>query len=206
MPRQKRFLIPNVPVHLVQRGRSKRNVFHRDADFDVYKAALLKAMEKTGCLLHAYVLMDNHVHLLISPPKEDALVRFMQVVGVRYVPFYHKVYGTSGSIWEGRYKSSLILDMNYFFSVMRYIELNPVRAGMVEFPVQYRWSSYAGNTGLVDDKLLSRHMLFDSLGSTKQICFEEYKRLFGSVTDHVYTDVIRAALQGSETLGKEMQR
>jgi len=204
MPRQKRFLIPNVPVHLVQRGRSKRNVFHRDADFTVYKAALLKAIAKTGCLLHAYVLMDNHVHLLITPPKEDALIRFMKVVGVRYVPFYHQVYGTSGSIWEGRYKSSLILNMNYFFSVMRYIEMNPVRAGMVDFPVQYRWSSYAGNVGLTEDELLSPHTLFDSLGASKQIFFEEYKRLFGSVTDHVYVDVIRSALRGSNNLGEEM--
>ena len=204
MPRQKRFLIPGVPVHLVQRGRSKRNVFHRKADFLVYKAALLKAVEKTGCQLHAYVLMDNHVHLLITPCEESSLVRFMQIVGVRYVPFYHLAYGTSGSIWEGRYRSNVILDMNYFFSVMRYIELNPVRAGMVDLPSQYVWSIYAVNSGLVEDELITPHELYWGLGESKQDCYIAYKRLFGDSKDYLYTALIRKAMVDSESLGTEM--
>jgi putative transposase len=201
MPRQGRFLITGVPVHIVQRGRSKNSVFHQPDDFKMYRWALGKAIEKTGCCLHAYVLMDNHIHLLITPAEDGSLARFMQVVGVRYVPYYHSTYGTSGSIWEGRYKSSLVLDSSYFISVMRYIEMNPLRAGMVENAGDYRWSSYMGNIGKWDDRLIYQHELFKALGKNDQERQMEYINLFGLADTTLYNDVIRTRLQKEENLG-----
>ncbi|MGH8369364.1 MAG: transposase, partial [Gammaproteobacteria bacterium] len=106
---------------------------------------LKEAAQRYGCAVHAYVLMTNHVHLLVTPDRKDSVTLMMQYIGRHYVPYINATYGTSGTLWEGRYKASLVQDEHYLLTCMRYIELNPVRAGMVRSPGHYRWSSYRSN-------------------------------------------------------------
>jgi putative transposase len=149
MPRKQRFIIPGVPVHIVQRGRSREPVFYDEADYRVYLGRLKEAAEKYQCQIHAYVLMTNHIHLLATPSDLQGITRMMQYIGRHYVPYINHTYGGNGSIWEGRYKANLVQDDRYLLTSMRYIELNPVRADMVTGPEQYQWSV---SIGMVGDK------------------------------------------------------
>ncbi len=145
MPRKPRFFLPDVPAHIVQRGHSREPVFFEDTDYRAYLDWLGEAAERYECAIHAYVLMTNHAHILATPRDKHGISRMMQYIGRRYVPYINTTYGTSGSIWEGRYKASLINDEQYLLTCMRYIELNPVRANMARSPGHYRWSSYRAN-------------------------------------------------------------
>lgn len=145
MPRKSRFVIPGVPLHVVQRGNSREPVFFADADYHAYRRWLKDAADRYRCKIHAYVLMTNHVHILVTPSDTLGVTRMMQYVGRYYVPYINYTYGTSGSIWEGRYKASLIHAEDYLLTCMRYIELNRVRADMVKNPAVYRWSSFRAN-------------------------------------------------------------
>ena len=145
MPRKPRFYVPGLPVHAVQRGHSREPVFYEDADYQAYLGWLREGAERYGNAIHAYVLMTNHIHILVTPKDKDGISRMMQYVGRRYVPYINYHYGTSGTIWEGRYKASLVQEDGYLLTCMRYIELNPVRANMVAHPREYRWSSYRTN-------------------------------------------------------------
>jgi putative transposase len=142
LPRKPRCFLADIPVHIDQRGHSREPVFFEDSDYRAYLGWLAEAAERYECSIHAYVLMTNHIHILATPQKRDSVSRMMQYVGRRYVPYVNHAYGTSGSIWEGRFKASLIQDEQYLLTCMRYIELNPVRANMTTTPGHYRWSSY----------------------------------------------------------------
>jgi putative transposase len=166
MPRKPRFFLPGIPAHIVQRGHSREPVFFEAGDYQAYLGWLKEAAVRYGCDIHAYVLMTNHVHLLATPAKKDSISRMMQYIGRRYVPYINHTYGTSGSIWEGRFKASLISDEQYLLTCMRYIELNPVRANMVASPAQYRWSSYRYNAQGREDVLVAEHPLYSQLGKT----------------------------------------
>ena len=145
MPRKPRFHLPGVPTHIVQRGHSREPAFFENEDYQAYLNWLQGASERYGCEIHAYVLMTNHIHLLVTPEKKNSVSLMMQYIGRHYVQYINYKYGTSGSIWEGRYKSNIIHDEVYLLTCMRYIELNPVRADMVKVPSAYRWSSYQTN-------------------------------------------------------------
>ena len=145
MPRRPRIKLAGLPQHVVQRGINREPCFFAEEDYHSYLHWLQKAAADWHCAIHAYVLMTNHVHLLVSPETEPALAKLMQSVGRRYVQYINRSYKRSGSLWEGRYKSSVIQAETYLLTCMRYIELNPVRAGMVQDPGQYRWSSYRHN-------------------------------------------------------------
>lgn len=147
MPRKRWFYLPDVPVHIVHRGHSRSAVFFEDQDYTTYLYWLKEATVKYNIFVHSFVLMTNHIHLLLTPREGRDISFFMQYIGRRYVPYINHKYGRSGSIWEGRYKSSLVQEDGYFLKVMRYIELNPVRASMVESPGHYRWSSFCHNGG-----------------------------------------------------------
>lgn len=201
MPRKPRFFLSDVPAHIVQRGHSREPVFFEDGDYRAYLGWLGEAAERYGCAIHAYCLMTNHVHLLATPGDREGISRMMQYVGRRYVPYVNHTYGTSGSLWEGRYKASLISDEEYLLACMRYIELNPVRAGMVNAPGQYRWSSYRHNAQGNDDRLLTGHPLYTSLGRTKTSRGEAYKALFKAHLDKEQLKDIRAAWQTGTPLG-----
>jgi putative transposase len=138
MPRKPRFFLSGIPLHIVQRGHSRDPVFFEDQDYVTYAYWLHKAAVRYQVSIHAYVLMTNHVHLLITPVDASSVSAFMQFIGRHYVPYINHKYGRSGSIWEGRFKSSLVDSESYLLATMRYIELNPVRASMVESPSQYR--------------------------------------------------------------------
>ena len=204
MPRKPRFFLPDVPVHIVQRGRGREPVFFEEDDYHAYLRWLTEAAERYECAVHAYVLMTNHIHVLATPKNKQGISRMMQNVGRCYVPYINHAYGTSGSLWEGRFKASLIYDELYLLSCMRYIELNPVRAAMVKRPGQYRWSSYRTNAQGKADNLITPHPLYNKQGKTGADRKEAYRLLFKTQLDEEELTEIRDALQTGTPLGNEL--
>lgn len=203
MPRKPRFFLPGVPVHVVQRGHSREAVFYEDEDYLAYLHWLGEGAERYKVDIHAYVLMTNHIHILATGHLKDGITRMMQYIGRHYVPYINHTYGTSGSIWEGRYKASLIHDEEYLLTCMRYIELNPTRANMVRSPGQYRWSSYRHNSQGKDDKLVTPHAMYQALGKTNAVRTAAYKELFQAHLDKGALEEIRAAWQTGTPLGSD---
>ena len=157
MARRPRLELPGVSMHVTQRGVNRGAVFIDDADHARYLELLAEALADGGVALHAYVLMTNHVHLLVTPGRTSTLSTALVDVGRRYVPEFNRRYARTGTLWEGRYKSCLVDSTRYVLAVYRYIELNPVRAAMVERPENYRWSSARANLGLDDSPLIAPH-------------------------------------------------
>jgi putative transposase len=156
MPRQPRYMAPGVAAHIVQRGHNRAVCFRRDSDYLLYLLHLRELSEKHGCHVHAYCLMTNHVHILLTPATSDACTLLMRDLGQRYVQHFNRRYGRTGTLWEGRFRSFIAETARYVLACYRYIELNPVDAGMVNDPATYPWSSYGANTGTRVDSLLSR--------------------------------------------------
>jgi putative transposase len=157
MPRLPRFDLPGVPQHVMQRGHDRLPCFAGEVDYVGYRQELQEAALRHGCAIHAYVLMTNHVHLWVSPGGGGAVSRMMQMLGRRYVGGFNARYHRSGTLWEGRFKSCLVDSEQYLLRCYRYIELNPVRARMVEAPGSYPWSSYAVNAEGHADRLVTPH-------------------------------------------------
>jgi putative transposase len=171
MPGRPRYRLVGVPQHVIQRGNNRQACFFAEADYHGYLDALKKACDKYGCQVHAYVLMTNHVHLLMTPDEPEAVSQVMQSVGRRYVRYVNSVHRRTGTLWEGRYKASLIDSERYLLSCYRYIELNPVRAGMVAHPAEYYWSSYKANAqgaanGLLTPQPIARRAAYRELFRT----------------------------------------
>jgi len=145
MPRRPRVHLADTPLHIVQRGHNRDACFFAEADYLAYRDWLGEGLRATGCQLHAYVQMTNHVHLLLTPPDVGAVSRLMISLGRRYVAYINKTYRRTGTLWDSRYKASLVQAEDYLLVCQRYIELNPVRAAMVDDPAHYRWSSYRAN-------------------------------------------------------------
>lgn len=201
MPRRPRIHLDGVPLHIVQRGHNRQPCFFADADYVAYLECLGDAARRTGCQLHAYALMTNHVHLLLTPADAQAVPRLMVSLGRRYVPYVNAAYQRSGTLWEGRYKSSLIQSESYLLACMRYIELNPVRAGICPDPAQYRWSSYRANALGETNPLLTPHPLYAALDPNDTYRQAAYRDLFDQVlSDKTMTD-IRLALNQTQPLG-----
>jgi len=188
-------------MHLVQRGINREPCFFAEEDYHCYLHWLQKSAADWGCAIHAYVLMTNHVHLLITPQRTDGPARLMQSLGRRYVQYINRAYQRSGSLWEGRYKSSAVQAETYLFACMRYIELNPVRAGMVSDPAHYRWSSYRHNGLGQADVRLTSHPLYNGLGGNADERLTAYRALFRSELDDEAISNIRLALAQSQPLG-----
>ena len=180
MPRKLRFFLPDIPVHIGHRGHSCDPVFFENQDYATYAYWLNEAAKRYSVAVHAFVFMTNHIHLLATPPAATSVSSFMQYIGRRYVSYMNHKYGKSGSIWEGWYKASLVQSEGYLLNVMRYIELNPVRAGMVKSPAHYRWSSFCHNTGLRVIKLIGPHPVYLTLGRSGKERHAAYKALFHS--------------------------
>jgi len=203
MPRRPRILLPDYPLHIVQRGINREPCFYAEEDYQCYLHWLEEAAHDCGCAIHAYVLMTNHVHLLLTPAKPGAPSRLMQSLGRRHVQYINRYYRRSGSLWEGRYKSSVVQAESYLMACMRYIELNPVRAGMVIDPGQYRWSSYRSNGLLQTDARLTPHPLYLALdGQTERRC-QAYRELFRPQLEGEAAREIREALRLGMPLGNE---
>ena len=180
MARPKRLWIKGVPQHVVQRGNNRQATFFCDDDYRFYLACLEEAVEKYQCDVHAYVLMTNHVHLLMVPEEQTSIARVMQSVGRRYVRYVNHVYERTGTLWEGRYKASLVDSERYLLTCYRYIELNPVRAGMVESPEEYKWSSYRAHARGEVNRLVTDAFEYTALGKTDELRQVAYRALFNA--------------------------
>ena len=203
MARKPRFNLIGVPQHVIQRGNNKEPCFYSNEDYTAYLEFLKIASEKTGCHLHAYVLMTNHVHMLITPMQDNGIPALMQSLGKRYVQYINKTYRRTGTLWEGRYKASLVDSHRYLFSCMRYIELNPVRANMVEVPSEYRWSSYGFNAAGIEDENISPHPLYLELGLTQEERCFAYRELFRHKMDDKLLHDIRESVNQDLVLGRD---
>ncbi len=202
MPRKPRFNLIGVPQHVIQRGNNCEPCFYAEEDYRRYLDNLLESAEKYECHIHAYVLMTNHVHVLVTPLAENSIPKMMQALGRRYVYYMNKAYKRTGTLWEGRYKSSLIDSDAYLLTCMRYIELNPVRAGMVSHPADYKWSSYQANARGNEEQLVKVHPLYQQLGHEDKARQEAYRELFRSHIDDEMLHEIRHALNHEVVLGR----
>ncbi|HEY4655524.1 MAG TPA: transposase [Chryseolinea sp.] len=203
MPRKPRIVLPGHPVHIIQRGNNRSATFYTDDDYRFYLEALHKASKQYHCAIHAYVLMTNHVHLLVTPKTESGVSNLMQSVGRRYVRYINHTYQRTGTLWEGRFKHSLIQDNFYYLICSRYIELNPVRAGMVERPEGYPWSSYPHNAQGQPNPLIQPHALYLALGQSKDERTQNYQALFQVHIDRDTLEVIRKATNKDQVLGND---
>ena len=202
MPRKPRFNLPGVPQHVVQRGNNREPCFYAVDDYFRYLDDLHEASEKNQVAIHAYVLMTNHVHLLVTPAGEFGITHMMQDIGRKYVRYINRSYRRSGTLWEGRFKASFVDSEAYLLTCMRYIEMNPVRAGMVASPGEYRWSSYANNGQGKNDRLVQAHPLYRSLGNTDSQRRHAYRELFRRHLDDTQVHAIRDALRQELVLGR----
>ena len=203
MARLPRFVIPGQPQHVIQRGNNRQEIFCSEDDYRFYLDKLGLAAEQHGCDIHAYVLMTNHVHLLLTPHTEEGIGKLMQKVGRHYVQYFNYYYQRSGTLWEGRYKATLIHSEQYLLTCMRYIELNPVRAGMVEHPADYPWSSYHSNALGESDVLVTPHREYRRLDTTEAGRQSQYRRLFRSRIAEKTLDEIRSATNKAWVLGND---
>ncbi|MGR9037351.1 MAG: transposase, partial [Gammaproteobacteria bacterium] len=178
MARLPRLDLPNVPQHVVQRGNNRQPIFFHEEDYSLYLEYLREALEKNSCKLYAFVLMTNHGHLLVLGEKTGAVSGLMQSVGRRYVRYVNGMYRRSGTLFEGRFKASLIDSERYLLTCMRYIELNPVRARMVGDPGDYRWSSYRHHVGESVIDWLSEPPEYRRLATSPEACAPAYRELF----------------------------
>jgi putative transposase len=201
MARLGRYFLPNQPLHVIQRGNNREAIFFAEDDYECYRDWLASAAAEYGCAVHAYVLMTNHVHLLVSPRSIESLPRAMQSLGRRYVRHINRAYRRTGTLWEGRYRAAPIDSDRYFLSCCRYIELNPVRARMVRHPRDYSWSSYGAHGRGAPDPLVSSHQIFERLGTAPIERQKAYRELFRSALDSDFVDALRAATNGGWALG-----
>jgi len=199
MPRRPRSITADCPVHIVQRGINRRSCFRCEQDFRSYLAALRETSGQYRVAIYAFVLMTNHVHMLAVPAREDAISRMMQQLGRKYVSYFNKLHVRTGTLWEGRFRSSVIASERYLFACYRYIELNPVRAGLVRSAREYKWSSYRANAMNLPDGLVSASPEWLALGQSRAARAAEYQQLFASgIEDH--DERIRAALRKGRPL------
>ena len=201
MPRRPRLELPGVPMHLTHRGVNRAAVFHDADDREAYRAVLQECCASHGLAVHAYVLMTNHVHLLVSAQLVGSLSRAMSKLGQRYVPAFNRKHRRTGTLWEGRFKSCLVDSDHYLLTVYRYIELNPVRAAMVDVPEAYPWSSVHANLGLAKDGLVTPHAVFRDLAADAPSRCQVYRDwLRGGLSD-LDLDAVRAHLRQERALG-----
>jgi putative transposase len=203
MPRKPRFGLTEVPQHVIQRGNNHNACFFAEEDYRFYLDCVKQAAERYRCTVHAYVLMTNHVHMLITPLAHDSIPRLMQHIGRRYVQYVNYMYRRSGTLWEGRYKASLVDADNYLLTCYRYIELNPVRANMVQAPDDYRWSSYRHNAQGAPDSLLIPHAGYLALGGNPVERQNAYRELFRHHLDDAALREIRVALNQEVAIGSD---
>jgi putative transposase len=191
------------PLHIVQRGHNREPCFFAEDDYLSYLHWLSQALAETRCALHAYALMTNHVHLLLTPKRAEAVPRLIISLGRRYVQYINRSYRRTGTLWDSRYKSSLVQAETYLFCAQRYIELNPVRAAMVDDPAHYRWTSYRANALGRADPRITPHPLYLAMAATDKDRQLAYRALFRSHLDQAAIDDIRLALNQNQPLGNE---
>lgn len=197
MARLPRLTIAGAAHHVIQRGNNRQNVFVTDEDFEYFLGLLLDYARQFQVAVHAYVLMDNHFHLLVTPQNAEGLPQMMQALGRRYVRYFNDRHHRSGTLWEGRYRATVIESERYLLTCMAYLDLNPVRAGMVPDARDYRWSSHAHYAGLRTDRLITPHALYWEMGNTPFAREHAYAEMVGSgVGLAQQTEITDATLKG----------
>jgi putative transposase len=186
MARLPRLTIPGYPHHVIQRGNNRQPIFATDEDYRELLALLEEHARAAGVAVHAYVLMSNHVHLLATPETADGIPQMMQAVGRRYVRFFNRRQARTGTLWEGRYRSTIIQAERYLLACMVYIDLNPVRAGMVDAPESYPWSSHGHYVSGRPDRLVTPHPIWWELGNTP------------FAREAAYRELVHAGLSGAQ--------
>ena len=197
MARLPRLTLPGYPHHVIQRGNNRQAIFSSPADYQTLLDLLRINAERFGVAIHAWVLMTNHFHLLATPQTADALPQMMQAVGRSYVRYFNDLQGRTGTLWEGRYKSTLIQTDRYLLACMAYIDLNPVRAGLVAQAGDYVWSSHGHYIGRKTDKLITPHPLYWELGNTpfaREAAYADLVR--AGVSDQQRADLTQSVLSG----------
>lgn len=201
MPRTARIRSANTTFHIVQRGNNRNTTFFHADDFHTYTNLLVTACDRYGCKLHAYVLMTNHVHLLMTSGDRDSISKTMQYTSGNYVRTINDRDARTGSLWEGRFRSSPVEADSYCLACYRYIELNPVRAGMVATPGDYRWSSYLENIGVRKPPIVQPHISFQAIAKSSNDRIQHYVEMVGSGISEITLDAIRRATKSSSPFG-----
>ena len=195
MARHPRLVIPQQPHHLIQRGNNRQAIFIDEADYAFFLRCLREGCREVKVAIHAYVLMPNHLHLLASPAEATGLSRLMQWIGRFYVPYFNRKYDRVGTLFQGRFKAIVVQSERYFLTCSRYIEQNPVRAGMVVHPANFTWSSYAHHVGLRIDPLLTDHAIYWALGNTPFQREAAYRELVDEIMSGTEVELVTIATQ-----------
>jgi len=203
MARLPRIIIPNQPVHIMHRGNNRQDIFETEEDMVRITEDIACALSKSDCYLHSYVIMTNHLHLLVSPSDKEQLSKFMQAMANRYVRYFNATRNRTGTIWEGRFKSCLVDSESYLFSLYRYIETNPVRAGMVRNISDYPWSSYGCNGLGKENGLITGHKLYQGLGGDSKLRAKNYRKIFETLISAQQEQEITDATMRGEVYGSE---
>ncbi len=203
MPRPLRLILPGVAVHIIQRGNNRSLCFGTASDYLVYLAHLRSLSAKYGCDVHAYCLMTNHVHLLVTPKAVDACTVMMRDLGQRYVQYFNRRHDRTGTLWEGRFRSCLVESSRYVLACYRYVELNPVRAHLVAAAGDYPWSSHATNIGTRSDSLVSPHPEVIALAADPGLRHAAYRTIFASAFDPSMEKAIRESTNGGYPLASD---
>jgi len=201
MARLPRLNLPGVPQHVIQRGNNREACFFDEQDYKVYLSKLEEFSKKLKVAVHSFVLMTNHVHLLLTPKEGAGVSRLMQSLGRYYVRYINQKYHRSGTLWEGRYKSTLVDSEQYLMTVSRYIEMNPVRAKMVKQPGDYSWSSFRKNALGTPIKLVTPHVVYLGLAKTDKTRQKRYLALFEKTLSEYTLEDIRQSVNRSWILG-----
>lgn len=209
MARLPRYIVPGQPQHVILRGNNRQAIFAAETDYEFFRDCLVEAAQRFGLAVHAYVWMTNHVHLLATPTDAASLPKTLQSTGRRYVQHFNFAYRRSGTLWEGRYRATIIDSERYLLTCMRYVEENPVRARMVKHPGNYRWSSFRANalgkSGFDADWLMP-HPLYEGLGPDPESRRHAYRRLFSRPMIHADRSAIRDGTNKGWALGDERFR
>ncbi len=206
MPRPSRYCPAGMPVHLIQRGNNRQVCFITPGDHGMYAYFLAAYAKKFGVALHAWVLMTNHVHLLATPEDDYGVTKMMHMVGGQYVRYFNKTYSRTGTLFEGRFRSSLVQQEVYFLTCQRYIELNPVRAGMVIDPASYKWSSYRAHAGGGSPTMWTPHRIYTALGDTAAERQSAYRELVSAAVNPDALTKIRQCVNSGLVLGDKKFR
>ncbi len=206
MPRRSRLQVAGLPVHIIQRGNNRQACFFADDDYLFFLDHLAQIAKRFRCALHAYVLMTNHFHLLLTSELDAGPSLLMKFLGQRYVQYVNRTYRRSGSLWEGRFRSGLVQTDRYLLGCYRYIELNPVRANMVKHPIEYPWSSYAANGGGKPVSWITPHGEYLALGQEDESRRAAYRGLFDSELDQQLLREIRVSTHGGYAIGSSRFR
>jgi len=206
MPRRARLKVAGLPVHIIQRGNNRQACFFADEDYQFFLDCLARLAKRFRCALHAYVLMTNHFHLLLTSELEAGPSLLMKFLGQRYVQYVNRTCRRTGSLWEGRFRSSLVQTERYLLGCYRYIEMNPVRANMVKHPIEYPWSSYAANAEGKPVAWITPHGEYLALGLDDERRRAAYRGLFTTELDQQLLRDIRISTHGGYAIGSSRFR